>query len=51
MAVSMGFRILNAGDTALTIEFGDRVERRLLAAVTALDAALARAIGLSLIHI
>jgi len=41
----MSLRILNAGDTALTIEFGERIERHLLAAVAALDAALARAIG------
>lgn len=24
----MSFRILNAGDTALTIEFGEHIERR-----------------------
>ena len=50
MTLSISFRILNAGDTALTIEFGERVERRLLAAVTALDAALARAIGSGELH-
>jgi inhibitor of KinA len=41
----MNFRILDAGDTALTIELGDRLDRRLLAAVTAVDEALARAIA------
>ncbi len=41
----MNLRILDVGDTALTIEFGDRVDRRLLAAVAALDAALARAMA------
>ena len=41
----MSFRFLNAGDTALTIEFGDGVERSLLAAVSALDAALTQAIA------
>ena len=40
----MTLRILDAGDTALTIEFGDGVDRRLLAAVAALDAALAQAV-------
>ena len=39
------FRILDAGDTAMTIEFGERIERRLQAAVAALDAALADAIA------
>lgn len=37
----MSFRILDLGDTALTIEFGDGVDRQLLAAVAALDQALA----------
>ena len=46
----MTFRILNAGDTALTIEFGDRVDRSLLAAVAALDGTLAQAIGKGGLH-
>lgn len=33
----MSFRILDLGDTALTIEFGDGVDRQLLAAVAALE--------------
>ncbi|WP_291994267.1 5-oxoprolinase subunit PxpB [Candidatus Accumulibacter sp. ACC003] len=37
----MSVRILDCGDTALTVEFGDGVDRRLLAAVAALDQALA----------
>jgi len=41
---SVSFRILALGDTALTIEFGDGVERHLLAAVAALDEALAKLI-------
>jgi inhibitor of KinA len=41
----MDFRILDAGDTALTIELGDRLDRHLLAAVTAVDEALAKAIA------
>jgi KipI family sensor histidine kinase inhibitor len=41
----MNFRILDAGDTALTIELGDRLDRRLLAAVAAVDEALAKAIA------
>lgn len=41
----MTLRILDAGDTALTIEFGDGVDRRLLAAVAALDEALAQAVA------
>jgi len=44
-AGGIGFRILDAGDTALTIEFGERIDRRLQAAVAALDAALAGAIA------
>jgi len=40
----VSFRILALGDTALTIEFGDGVERHLLAAVAALDEALAKLI-------
>ena len=40
----MTLRILDTGDTALTIEFGDGVDRRLLAAVAALDAVLAQAV-------
>jgi inhibitor of KinA len=39
----MNFRVLDAGDTALTIEFGERIDRRLLAAVAAADDALTRA--------
>jgi inhibitor of KinA len=39
----MNFRVLEAGDTALTIEFGERIDRRLLAAVAAADDALTRA--------
>lgn len=46
----MSFRILNAGDTALTIEFGEHIERHLLTAVAALDAALARAIDRGELH-
>lgn len=35
-------RVLDAGDAAFTVEFGDAIEPRLLAAVNALDAAIAR---------
>lgn len=35
-------RILDAGDAAFTIEFGDAIDPQLLAAVQALDAAIAR---------
>jgi KipI family sensor histidine kinase inhibitor len=38
----MNARLLDAGDAAFTIEFGDAVDPKLLAAVGALDAALAR---------
>ena len=38
-----GARFLNAGDTALVVEFGDRVDRRLSALVLALDQRLATA--------
>lgn len=38
----MSFRILDAGDAALTIEFGSVVDPALLAAVNALDAAILR---------
>lgn len=38
----MSVSILDAGDAALTIEFGDAIDRGLLAAVNALDAAIAR---------
>lgn len=38
----MSFRILDAGDAALTIEFGSTIDPALLAAVNALDAALLR---------
>lgn len=40
----MPFRILDSGDTAFTVEFGDQVDRSLLAAVAALDDALMRAV-------
>lgn len=46
----MTFRILDAGDTALTIEFGDRVDQRLLAEVAALDEALARLVDSGGLH-
>ena len=38
----MSVSILDAGDAALTIEFGDAIDPGLLAAVNALDAAIAR---------
>ncbi len=38
----MKFRILDAGDAALTIEFGNVIDPALLAAVNALDAAIVR---------
>ncbi|KAI5914547.1 5-oxoprolinase subunit PxpB [Thauera sp. 2A1] len=38
----MSVSILDAGDAALTIEFGDAIDPSLLAAVNALDAAIAR---------
>ena len=38
----LSFRILDAGDAALTIEFGSVIDPALLAAVNALDAALLR---------
>lgn len=38
----MSFRILDAGDAALTIEFGSVIDPALLAAVNALDAAIGR---------
>ncbi|MEO6743674.1 MAG: 5-oxoprolinase subunit PxpB [Caldimonas sp.] len=38
----MGVRVLDAGDAAFTVEFGDRIDPALLAAVTALDRAIAR---------
>lgn len=38
----MSFRILDAGDAALTIEFGTVIDPALLAAVNALDAAILR---------
>lgn len=40
----MNYRLLDAGDTALIIEFGDRIDRRLLAAVVAADQALTQAV-------
>jgi KipI family sensor histidine kinase inhibitor len=36
------YRVLDAGDAAITVEFGDAIDPRLLAAVNALDAAIAR---------
>jgi inhibitor of KinA len=42
-AVKIGARFLNAGDTALVVEFGDRVDRRLSGLVLALDERLAAA--------
>ncbi|MBL8395903.1 MAG: 5-oxoprolinase subunit PxpB [Candidatus Accumulibacter sp.] len=41
----MNYRILDVGDTALTIEFGEHIDRSLLAAVAAADQALARAMA------
>ncbi|THF63294.1 5-oxoprolinase subunit PxpB [Pseudothauera rhizosphaerae] len=38
----MNVRVLDAGDAALTIEFGDAIDPRLLASVNALDAAISR---------
>ena len=38
----MSYRILDAGDAALTIEFGSTIDPALLAAVNALDAAIRR---------
>ena len=38
----MSFRVLDAGDAALTIEFGSVIDPALLAAVNALDAAIGR---------
>ena len=38
----MSVRILDAGDAALTIEFGSVIDPALLAAVNALDAAILR---------
>ncbi len=37
-----GVRVLDAGDAAFTIEFGDRIDPALLTAVTTLDRAIAR---------
>lgn len=37
----MSVKLLDAGDAAFTVEFGDAIDPRLLAAVNALDAALA----------
>jgi KipI family sensor histidine kinase inhibitor len=39
----MEARLLDAGDAALTVEFGSTIDARLVAAVNALDAAIARA--------
>lgn len=41
----MSYRILDAGDAALTIEFGSVIDPALLAAVNALDAAIQRLQG------
>ena len=38
----MTIRVLDAGDAAFTVEFGNAIDPRLLAAVNALDAAIAR---------
>lgn len=38
----MSVKLLDAGDAAFTVEFGDAIDPKLLAAVNALDAALAR---------
>lgn len=38
----IGVRVLDAGDAALTVEFGDQIDPVLLAAVTALDRGIAR---------
>jgi KipI family sensor histidine kinase inhibitor len=38
----MSARFLDAGDAAFTVEFGDAIDLRLVAAVNALDAAIAR---------
>jgi allophanate hydrolase subunit 1 len=38
----VSYRILDAGDAALTIEFGSVIDPALLAAVNALDAAIVR---------
>lgn len=45
----MGYRVLHGGDTALTIEFGDRIDPAGQLAVAALDAALARALHAGLL--
>jgi len=39
---AIGVRLLDAGDSALTVEFGDRIDPALLAAVAALDNDIAR---------
>ncbi|MBN8454335.1 MAG: carboxyltransferase domain-containing protein, partial [Candidatus Accumulibacter sp.] len=41
----MNYRILSLGDAALTIEFGEVIDRRLLAAVAAADQALLQAVA------
>lgn len=41
----MSLRVLHAGDAAFTIEFGNAIDPQLLAAVNALDAAIARLQG------
>ncbi|MCM8626729.1 5-oxoprolinase subunit PxpB [Accumulibacter sp.] len=41
----MDFRLLDAGDTALTIEFGETVDRRLLARVAAAEEILAQRVA------
>jgi conserved hypothetical protein TIGR00370 len=42
---TLSWRMLDVGDTAVTIEFGDGVDQRLLAAVAALDQAIARQVA------
>lgn len=43
LKIMPGYRILPLGDTALTLEFGDRIDPALQAAVSALDQAIADA--------
>lgn len=45
----MDCRVLDVGDTALTVEFGERIEPAWQAAVAALDAALARSLRAGLL--
>ncbi len=41
----LSYRFLSLGDAALTIEFGDAIDRRLLAEVAAADQALLQALA------